>query len=352
MKTSIIIPTAGRPVAIKAAVQSLLAIAPEQNDAEILVVDNNQQEELSEALREYCDTLSGGVRYVRESSPGLGAARHRGYREAHGEILTFIDDDVEVSPSWLGAIQSGFADPEVGMVGGPSIPKFTATIPAWFWDFFSPTPHGGWMCGWLSLLDIGHDVQRIDPNYVWGLNFSIRRDVLERCGGFHPDLVPAKLQRWQGNGESGLTRKVKAAGIRADYIQGAMLLHLCGADRLNVEYFKKRAYYQGVCDSFTQVRNGAEPSTQCSPYPELSMYRKIRRLAGDILRRELLDTGKWSAVAAPIKSMTDAAYLEGWKFHQAEAAGDPRLLEWVRRENYWDADILSELAKNNSKDGL
>jgi glucosyl-dolichyl phosphate glucuronosyltransferase len=343
MKFSIIIPTAGRPVAIKATIQSLLAISPERHDAEILVVDNNQQEELSNALREYCGALSGRVRYLRESSPGASFARHRGFRDACGEILTFIDDDVELSPTWLEAIQNAFADPEVGMVGGPSIPKFSDSVPSWFWDFFSPTPYGGWMCGWLSLLDIGHDVQRIDPNYIWSLNLSIRRDIFERCGGFHPDLVPAKLQRWQGDGETGLTRKIKAAGVRADYIQEAMLFHLCGADRFNEEYFRKRAYFQGVCDSFTQVRAGLEPSTQSSPHTEVSMHRKIRRLLGSLLRRGSLDKSKWGAVAAPIKALTEKSYLEGWRFHQSEVAADPMLLAWVRREHYWDADIREEM---------
>lgn len=62
---------------------------------------------------------------------------------------------------------------------------------------------------WLSLLDIGQDVPNIDPNYIWGLNFSIRKQTMYDCGGFHPDLVPAYLQCWQGDGETGLTKKIK-----------------------------------------------------------------------------------------------------------------------------------------------
>lgn len=97
MKLSFIIPTAGRPLVIKTAIQSLLAVSPEQHAAEILVIDNNTQEELTRDLHEYCASLNGQVRYVRETSPGLSAARHRGVDESRGEIPTFIDDDVEVS---------------------------------------------------------------------------------------------------------------------------------------------------------------------------------------------------------------------------------------------------------------
>ena len=343
MKTSIIIPTAGRPIAIKAAIQSLLKISPENHDAEVIVVDNNIQPDLSNDLKRYCLTLENRVRYVRESSPGLSAARHRGAAEAQGELLTFIDDDVEVSEDWLNAIQQGFVDPTVAMVGGPSIPKFTCSIPAWFWNHIRPTPYGGWFCGWLSLLDIGSDVPNINPNFIWGLNFSIRKRVMETCGGFHPDLVPAHLQRWQGDGETGLTMKVQASGHRADYLQDALLLHLCGPDRLNVEYFKKRAYYQGVCDSFSQIRTGQAPLPDKLQSEQVSYYRRIRRLATKMLRRTKEPTSVWIAESTSVKKLTDQAHQDGWLFHQREAAADPALLAWVRRENYFDTDIREEL---------
>jgi len=160
IKSSIIIPTAGRPAAIKTAIQSLLDISPEQYDAEIIVVDNNTSEELSADLHTYCNTLTGKIRYFREPSPGLSAARHRGAAEARGELLTFLDDDVEVSDTWLPAIQKGFSNPQVAMIGGPSIPKFTGSIPSWLWGFIRPTPYGGWMCGWLFI--IGHRPGRFE----------------------------------------------------------------------------------------------------------------------------------------------------------------------------------------------
>ena len=251
---SIIIPTAGRPLAVKSAISSILDQNLTHMNAELIVVDNNTEDKLSKDLVDYCSSLKFQLRYFRESSPGLSAARHRGAAEAQGEILTFLDDDVEVSNTWLTSIQDAFLNPNVAMVGGPSIPNFKCSIPEWFWSFITSTPYGGWMNPWLSLLDIGKDIKGIDPNFIWGLNFSIRKKVLYQCGGFHPDLMPSKFQRWQGDGETGLTAKLKELGLRADYKQNALLWHLCGADRLNVDYFKKRAYYQGVCDSYTDLR--------------------------------------------------------------------------------------------------
>lgn len=343
MKSSVIIPTAGRPVVIKTAIQSLLAASPDRHSAEILVIDNNTQEELARDLHEYCTSLNGRVRYVRETSPGLSAARHRGVDESHGEILTFIDDDVEVSGGWLNAIQRSFEDPHVGMVGGPSIPKFTDSIPAWLLGFCSCTPHGGWMCSWLSLLDIGKSVKGISPNFVWGLNFSIRRSVIEDCGGFHPDLVPSHLQRWQGDGETGLTMKVEAAGFRADYVHEALLLHVCGSDRLNPQYFAKRAFYQGVCASFTRIRAGQDPKPNSAPHENQSILQKCRAMAERALHRFQGRGSHWVKDAAAVGEAMDAAHLAGWRFHQREVAGDSRLLSWVRRADFRNADIREEI---------
>ncbi|MES2787347.1 MAG: glycosyltransferase, partial [Pseudomonadota bacterium] len=255
---SIIIPTLGRPQAVQGAVRSLLREIGDRRDTEVIVVENSAVAQA--CLSEFCDAIAC-VRYCHEARPGLSAARHAGARAARSELLTFIDDDVEVAPGWLDAVQAAFADPELSLLGGPGIPRFVGSVPAWFWDFISPAPGGGWMCHWLSLLDLQDDVRGVDPEFIWGLNFSIRRDALERCGGFHPDLVPAVYQRWQGDGETGLARKLAAAGLRADYSQRALVFHLCGADRMDGSYFCRRAYYQGVCDSFTSIRagNAAQP---------------------------------------------------------------------------------------------
>jgi hypothetical protein len=162
--------------------------------------------------------------------------------------------------------------------------------------------------------------------------------VLYDAGGFHPDLVPQKLNRWQGDGETGLTQKVKAFG-KASYIQDAWLLHLCGPDRLNVEYFKRRAYYQGVCDSFTSIRAGNAPNPKCLPGLPLSLYRKLKKFAGKILRRVPGSSSLWAEDAKEVRKLTGQSYLEGYRFHQSEVVEDLALLEWVKLPNYFDTDI-------------
>lgn len=333
---TVIIPTRGRPVALKNALRSLLATDPRGLDVEILVVDNNSDDALSADLQRTCAEAGDLVRYTAERSPGQTAARHRGAMEAQGELLIYVDDDVQVSKGWLSAFLRAFEDEKVGMAGGPSIPAFAGSVPSWFWDFLRPTPYGGWSCGWLSLLDIGKSVSGIDPVWIWGLNLAIRRAVLHDVGGFHPDLVPAELQRWQGDGETGLSNRVTASGVHCVYLDDALLHHSITPDRLTPEYFSRRAFYQGVCDSFTRIRAGE------APVAAVAGPRPLPKPPGEA-------ASPWVRAAYDVKTRAAVSYNDGWIFHQNETASDPLLLEWVRRPDFFTADIDAEIARRDAR---
>src|SRR4029077_15714003 len=106
---------------------------------------------------------------------------------------------------------------EVALVGGPSLPEYEVEPPEWLESLWHYDADGRRTLGALSLIDSGPAIRPEDPIYIWGLNFSIRREVFVKCGGFHPDTVPAPLQRYQGDGETGLSLKLKAAGFRTLY---------------------------------------------------------------------------------------------------------------------------------------
>jgi len=327
MKASVIIPTRDRNESITRALIPLVASVGHRPDVEIVVVDNNEEEATSTNLRQICAAYGGSVRYTSERSPGVCAARHHGLKASSGEILIFIDDDVLVSKQWLNAILGAFEDPSISIVGGPSIPTFESTIPAWLWDFLQPTPYGGWHCGWLSIIDPGKDVIDIDPVWIWSLNTAIRRDTFDELGGFHPCYVPPELQRWQGDGETGLTNKATEAGVRSAFIKDALVNHVIEPGRITPEYFCKRAYYQGICDSFTRIRSGDAPD------PAAVEPKSIPDQA---------TRSRWGTTAHEVRVQVANAYNDGWRFHQSETAEDPMLLNWVRRDDFLDADIRKE----------
>src|SRR5262249_4239771 len=165
------------------------------------------------------------------------------------------------------------------------------------------------------------------PLTIWGLNFAIRKETLERCGGFHPDLLPKPLQRYQGDGETGLSNKIKDLGLTSLYHPGLAVRHVIPKARLTSASFEERAFYQGVCDSFAQIRRERRVPVESSYSWKNALRWTEARLQYGISSRRL---------SGGIVASTRRAYLAGMQFHQREVRKDPPLLDWVLRQNYFD----------------
>ena len=335
VKVSVIIPTLNRAKYLKTALLSTTDQSIPKDEYEIIVVDGNATDNTRQVTEQIIATHSTHqIRYIWEPEPGLLSGRHRGAKEAKGQILVFIDDDIEADKGWLAAIMDAFQDASVHLVGGPSLPSYESEPPSWIESFWAEHKYGR-LCGKLSLLDFGGQIREIDPVFVWGLNFAIRKKTLFEVGGFHPDTMPRHLQRFQGDGETGLSIKIRERGLKAVYHSKALVWHKVPNERLTVEYFEKRAYFQGVCDSFTHIRRNYESGLQFkkqSNLVRLLSWRtpfKIYYLFKKRIRQKHLPY-------ADIKKRIDEAYKAGFAFHQHEVANDPELLKWVLKENYFD----------------
>ena len=194
---SVIFPTRARLAYLEVA---LASVAPQarEHGAEIVVVEDDPEDARTRALVE-----GHGGRYLAHGEPrGINVARNTGIDAAEGELLCFLDDDVEVWPGWLAAVLRGAADhPDVAVLGGPIRPRLEGT-----------NLHA---CGREPLpvtsLELGsHDV---DTDVVWGANMVIRRSAFERHGRFDPALGGAgDEEHWQrSSGER--IRYIAAAGV-------------------------------------------------------------------------------------------------------------------------------------------
>lgn len=270
------------------------------------------------------------LQIVHDNTPGQLSGRHRGYRESEADILVFVDDDVTFATSWLKSLREAFHDPSVALVGGPSKPEFESSPPDWLTPFWQLAPGGGQMLPQLSLLELDTvEPILVDPNMIWGLNFAIRRSALEASGGFHPDCVPSELQHFQGDGETGLTRQIAASDGVAVYHPGALVHHWVSNERMTHEYFDRRYFYQGVCDSYAQVRMGITAA------PNSSVGSWFRLLRPAIFRFKRAFVSKMRADGLLTERFI-LAYERGFRFHQQCVAMSPRLVEWIQRESYFD----------------
>ncbi len=327
---SIIIPTFNRCELLKNSIESILKHNSNFSLYEIIVVDNGSKDETKNVVENIQKSNTKlPLHYFYDEIPGLLTGRHRGYKEAKGEILTFIDDDIEVSETWLdGIIDCMNSRPEIALLTGPCLPKYEIAPLAWL-DYFWTNDQNGLHCGWLSLLDFGAEEKEIDPLFVWGLNFTIRREVFEKLKGFHPDNVPKEFQEFQGDGETGLSLKAKNQNLKAFYSPKVSLFHVVSKGRLTLEYFEQRAFYQGVANSFTQLKNKSFDFTETR---KISLFKKIKRKI-----KKTIGFHKQKSLPLEIEELKTKLNLkekEGFQFHQDAFAKNSDVKKWVDKENY------------------
>ncbi|MGM9506786.1 glycosyltransferase [Larkinella sp. GY13] len=340
MIVSVIIPTLNRSCQLQRTLYSLSQLPEDRTLFEIIVIDNGSTNETERVVKTFIEENNRlDVRYFYDPVPGLLTGRHRGAQEARGETFTFIDDDVQVCQTWLSAIIEVMrSQPGISLLTGPCLPLYEIPPPYWVSNLWRSNEMGKY-CGWFSLLDFGGEPRIIDPDFVWGLNFTIRRDAFFKLGGFHPDSMPDDLQIFQGDGETGLTRKAKEQGILAFYHPRVKLLHEVPQTRLTPEYIKKRAFFQGVCNSFSKERE------EKYKYKLPSLNSKIRKpsLISSFKRncRELYRKINFSfnRPEPDLISELNAEEMKGYEFHKKAFDTRPEVRDWVLQENYLNYEL-------------
>ena len=143
---------------------------------EILVINNASTDE----TRSVAEQIPG-VRVVDEPRKGLVVAREAARRLAGGDVLVYLDADCRAPLTWLARIEARFKeDPRLLALSGP--------YRYYDWDW------------WGRLLIRAYDftlapATQLLVKYVlrigtvfYGGNFAVRREALERIGGFDTSI--------------------------------------------------------------------------------------------------------------------------------------------------------------------
>lgn len=85
--------------------------------AQVIVIDNGSLSEHAMALQAMCERL-GGVYVRNDSNVGFARANNQGLARADGEIVVFMNNDVECRPGWLTQVEH---DVQSGALYGPSL---------------------------------------------------------------------------------------------------------------------------------------------------------------------------------------------------------------------------------------
>lgn len=202
-------------------------------DFEVVIIDGGSEDNTSKVISEYAKRLI--VKKIVFQEKELARARDRGWREAQGEFVSFIDDDVVASPNWAKSVMEIFDNnPDVGGVSGPTIvPKellkkrdiflfythkgFTGLLGKFWNDFFLEGKmyevgkifkSGAWSPG--SNFPQSLKIKGLrDVDYLEACNMSLRRKLIEEVNGF--DYGFAGTAEWS---EPDLAMRIRKLGHR------------------------------------------------------------------------------------------------------------------------------------------
>ena len=150
-----------------------------------------------------------------------------------------------VDTNWVKNIVKAYDNPDVSCAGGKiTIRWINGSPPGWIEPYK----------GVLGELDRGRELIELRyPQMINAGNFSIRKEVLLKVGGYNPCNAPA--DKLIGDGESGLCSKVYHSGGHIFWIPDAQGWHVQDAKRITFSYMRRRAKFQGMSDAYTFYRN-------------------------------------------------------------------------------------------------
>jgi len=287
---------------------------------DVIVVDNGSTDQTKEIVESYNYRIKN-LQYFYDPTPGLHVGRHLGMKMAKSDILVYADDDIEAFPTWLEAIAESFKNQDVVLVGGKNLPKFEAEPPDWIKKMWEPNKYNQRVLGYLSILDLGDQVKIINPFYVFGCNLSIRKATLLKAGGFHPDAMPQELIKYRGDCETHVSKFIQSMRYKTIYNPKASVFHVVPQERLTEAYFCKRAYLQGISDSYTIIRNGNHKTANLRSKINKHLHLWRKKCGLYINRR---------------KRHIEYKYYKGYRFHQNAAYRDRTLYDWIVQPDYID----------------
>ena len=102
---------------------------------ETIIVDNNSTDDTRNVAQRFCSRCRN-MAYFFEEQQGLSYARNRGWREANGEYVAYIDDDCKVPEQWLAVAKDIIERFSPGVFGGPFYAFYNTHKPMWYKDSY------------------------------------------------------------------------------------------------------------------------------------------------------------------------------------------------------------------------
>ncbi len=243
---SVVIPTLNREQLLCTTIEYFLT-RETYRPFELIVVDQSDRHE--PATARYLESAASRIRLERVTFKSLPRARNHGLAMAKGDIVVFVDDDVEPWDGFLSAHLAPYADPKVWMVAGPCpLPGGTLTRREQLSDQRYRELLGG------QSIDLHLDFDYEPCSWGRGCNFSVRRAAAQRIGGFDEAFVGNAVGE-----DAEFSNRLRENGGIIHYAAKAGLVHVqaasggcrtaVGADYVRTLAYNQNYFFRAVKDS-------------------------------------------------------------------------------------------------------
>lgn len=168
----VLICTRDRPESLTRALDALrVCTVPANMTLEAVIVDNNSAGDIAPLVSDFGNSWTFPVTLIRETRPGLAAARNAGVTLLASDWIVMTDDDCLVAPDYFVALERLVAqdDDRIRMIGGRVLLDDDTDLP-------------------ITIRDDAHSsrLSRGDhpAGFLQGCNMCVSRDVIKLVGKF------------------------------------------------------------------------------------------------------------------------------------------------------------------------
>lgn len=241
LSVSIVIATKGRLDGLQRLFASFLRTPDWQEIRPEVIIGNNADDpSLARSVQGLIEAFNrevGDVHHLREANPAQSRAKCRTQNlaigQARGDVVAFIDDDVEVTPQWLRAVHDFFKEGAFEVMQGPIlIPPEMQNDQKFLENYHR----------YRTIPFVQYRSELKEIGTLTGANMAMRRELFSRVGLFDERLGP---------GRSGISEDVEFAeriirhGVGIGYEPKAAVYHEGDWSRLTEEFFRFRHEQQG-----------------------------------------------------------------------------------------------------------
>jgi glycosyltransferase involved in cell wall biosynthesis len=234
---SVVIPTFDRASELTATISSLCASRLRSpGSVELIVVDDGSARPAEDHVLAVEVPSRFTLRVVRQENQGVGSARNRGFTEARGPVVLFVDDDMIVLPDMLqGHLDAHRSRPGSVVFGRSPYVRQRSPTPFTTWVLDLPTdPHAR-----------GHR-QLVPVEVVASGHLSVERTTVAGWRQFYDDTMRTPVAE-----EFELSHRLSSHGIPMVLARDVIALH---RRQISLDTFLRQQYGHGKgCGEVTRL---------------------------------------------------------------------------------------------------